>query len=228
MKSKKLLSALMALAIVATSSIALGTSVQASNVTNKSTNMQKTLASIPSNYSAFASLTNDAIQDIYQYDKSGSYSTATQLADYMVSKGYVNNKTDATNMALTIMLTGINSLRTENESANGVTFLKATDSNKYTIVPRDMRNIVYSYYYYLSSNDVNNVINYLNIKYSISGLTEFLINNKICDSSMARNLAVALCARGTDGLKHINVSGICILKTNETNPKYVACPVPVP
>lgn len=234
MKSKKLLSTLVALSIVATSSIAFG-SVQAAGInpgknTQKLTYVNKNSMPSLSNYSVYSSLSYNAIRDIVEHEHEYRFSTAGELADYMVSKGYVD-RTVALNTALTIVWSGYNGALEENNYPDGILFLKANNSNEYTVIPNySLNNTTYTPYFYLSQEQVDTISNYMKTSAYLGGtfqFRDFLVNNNICsDPDIAYYVGMALRAHTAAGLEHINNNGVLIFKSNNVSWKFMAAPSP--
>ncbi len=234
MKSKKIIASLMTLSIVASSGVIFN-SVQAAGI-DVGTNMQKiayaqkSLKSNSTNYSVYSSLSYKAIEDIIVY----KFSTARELANYMINKGYINERV-AYNTAVAIMRCERNDAIVEEiDLANGILVLKASDSNEYTIVPDHALNTptypTYTPYFYLSETQVHTIRDYMNKPTyggSSSKFRDFLVNSNICnDSTKAYYVALALREHTGTGLERINNGGIQIFKSNSSVWKFMTAQVP--
>lgn len=222
MKSKKLLSCVMALSVIATSSVALGTTANAASAKDgnivSSKNIQSLQSSYAANYSNFSyytTISESNLQKIKNYYNS-SHPEAWQLNEFLVKNGITTNS--VANIISYQLYHFIGSMTSvQDYYGTGITFLKVPNTNlvKLTMIPNDQLNYSFKLYTKILSSDVYKIVKYMddNPKLTSNQLTSYLINNGMVSSYCANNVANLLLTAGhgkykaTDRINTLNYDG---------------------
>ncbi len=225
MKSKKLLSSLMALSIIATSSLVLGINVQAKSVENtpKTDVTQRSIIAPNQKYTYCGKMNHKAIQDLWKYFKNNSNNySVMDIRNILIQNGM--DRSLANNVSYSIYDL---QMETKNFTLGisrveyGVGILQA-ENGTYTLIQIDSESEPaqsYSFYGLLDPSDTALIRDHLKSpNYNgVKSTTQYLIDkNIVSDPVVAEKLAWGVYSLGNeiDGLVALN-QNLLVLKSDD-------------